>query len=113
MPGLGFILFILPPAIGMGIGLVCYFVHRLRFMAGYVAGIPLLGAVGGWLGMEAGLSLSRNYMYGLSQSWLSTHALVLAFLAGYALGIGLGAVAGRMAQMLFINRAGSIKGDVK
>jgi hypothetical protein len=42
--------------------------------ASYAVCIPLFGDLGGWLGMDAGKSLSMSYMYGLSQSWLSAHA---------------------------------------
>jgi hypothetical protein len=96
MAGLGFVLFILPPLLGIVIGVVLCFMHRLRFLASYAVGIPVLGALGGWIGLDLGSSssLTRSYMYGLSQSWLSAHFTLLAFLAGYGLGISAGILAG-------------------
>jgi hypothetical protein len=94
MAGLGFFLFVLPSLAGIAIGAVLCLVRRLRFLASYAVCIPLFGDLGGWLGMDAGESLSMSYMYGLSQSWISAHVFLLAFLAGCVFGMGAGVVAG-------------------
>jgi hypothetical protein len=94
MAGLGFVLFILPVLAGIMIAAFLFSVRRVRFLASYSVCIPLFGALGGWIGMDAGVYLSRGYMYGTSQSWLSAHAFVLAFLIGYGVGISVGAIAG-------------------
>ena len=96
MAGLGFVLFILPPLIGIAISVILCFLHRLRFLASYAVCIPVLGALGGWIGLDIGASssLTRSYMYGISQSWLAAHFTLLAFLAGYGVGISAGTLAG-------------------
>ena len=94
MAGLGFVLFILPVLAGIVIAAFLLLVDRVRFLASYSVFIPLFGASGGWIGLDAGSYLSRGYLYGTSHSWLSAHAFVLAFLMGYCLGISVGAIAG-------------------
>jgi hypothetical protein len=93
MPGLGFLLFIFPVLLGIVLAAFLFFARRARFLASYSVCIPLFGASGGWSGMKAGLHLSQGYMYGTSQSWLSAHAFVLAFIIGCSLGIWIGAIA--------------------
>lgn len=94
MAGIGFVLFILPVLAGLVIAALLLLVDRVRFLASYSVCIPLFGALGGWIGLHAGAYLSRGYLYGTSDSWLSAHAFVLAFLMGYCLGISVGVLAG-------------------
>lgn len=103
MAGIGFVFFILPMLAGVVIAAFLFFVRRVRFLASYSVCIPLFGALGGWIGMDVGVYFSRGYMYGTSQSWLSAHAFVLAFLAGYGVGISVGAIAG-----FGVNRFGNL-----
>lgn len=85
MAGLGFVLFILPVLAGIVIAAFLFFVRRVRFLASYSVCIPLFGALGGWIGMDAGAYMSRGYMYGTHSlgcrrthsSWRSSWATAL------------------------------------
>jgi Na+/H+-translocating membrane pyrophosphatase len=92
MAGLGFVFFVLPPIVGMIVGILLFFVRRLQFLVAYVMCIPLLGATGGWIGLNSGVVLSHRYIYGSSTSWFSAHIYVVAFTAGYVFGMTVGAI---------------------
>ena len=94
MAGLGFVLFILPVLAGVVVAALLLLMDRVRFLASFSLCIPLFGATGGWTGLNAGSRLSQGYVLGTSHSWLSAHAFFLAFVIGYCLGIGVGAIAG-------------------
>jgi hypothetical protein len=102
MAGIGFVLFILPVLVGTVIAASLFFVRPVRFLASYSGCIPLFGSLGGWVGLGAGVHLSRGYMYGTSQSWLSAHAVVLAFLLGMFFGISVGGIAGFKVNRLML-----------
>src|SRR5262249_13622685 len=92
----GFALFILPPVAGVILGTVLAFSRTLRFLSIYAVCVPLLGTLGGWAGIAFGASsaLYRNYMYGLSQSWLAENIPLLSFAAGFAVGAIVGVLVG-------------------
>ena len=96
MAGLGVLLFVLPPFAGWIIAAALSLSPRLRFLASYAVSVPMLGAIDGFVGMNVGASsfFSLSYLYGTDQSWLAAHFFLLAFIAGYGIGMSAGILTG-------------------
>jgi hypothetical protein len=102
MPGIGFILFVLPPLAGVLAGLVFSFSNKYRHLTLYVISLPLLGSVAGWYGFERPAFHLRNYAYAASPSWFIKYSMLLGLGAGYIAGMSVGVLA-----VLAIHRLGS------
>lgn len=91
MPGLGFVVFILPVLAGMFAGLLLCCVRRLRFLAVYAFLVPLCGSWAAFHADAAAILWSRKHW---TVGYLSAHpnsmtaVEVLGFFAGTAIGIG-------------------------
>ena len=98
MPGIGFVVFVLPPLTGLMLSILLCFSEKYRYLAVYSFCMPLLGSIVGWYGLNLGVSHSRDFIYGLSHF----DPMFWGWAAGCLTGLTAGAVAGFALNRLFL-----------
>jgi hypothetical protein len=96
MPGVGFVLFVLPVLFGVAAGSVLLLVPRLRRFAAYAFLIPTGGALGALSGTIAGLYINRPSALTAKSVWPGVIILVLSFGLGGLIGVTSGALAAKL-----------------
>lgn len=95
MPGVGFVLFVLPVLIGVAAGSVFLLVPRLRRFAAWAFLIPTGGALGALGGTIAGLYIGPSALTAKSV-WPGVIILVFSFGFGGVIGVTSGALAAKL-----------------
>lgn len=94
MPGIGFVIFVLPVLIGLVLSALLCLSEKYRYLVVYLICMPFLGSVLGWYGLGLGTSYAHDYIYGVSHSWFASNAMFLGLVGGYIVGLGAGGLAG-------------------
>jgi hypothetical protein len=90
MPGIGFIIFVLPVLAGTVAGVVLSCIPSLRFLASYAVLVPLCGSWGAWHGDSAAINWSLHHW---TVGYLSAHpsSMTMVEVLGLVVGATLGA----------------------
>ena len=100
MPGIGFVIFVLPVFVGFAAGLGMLLFPKLRRFAAYAFLVPLLGAIGAWKGCEIAANASQPYVLA-SRTQQATLIFLLGFTIGGAIGSACGALVAKLMNMSF------------
>ena len=99
MPGVGFVLFVLPVLFGGGVGVVFLLLPRLKRFAAYAFLIPIVGALGALAGSFAGAYAVTRVLTSQT-AWPSVTIFVLCFVLGAAMGSTCGALVAKQVSRL-------------
>ncbi len=100
MPGIGFVIFVLPVLVGFAAGLGMLLFPKLRRFAAYAILVPPLGAIGAWKGCDIAVNASQSYALA-SRMQQATLILLFGFTLGGAIGSACGALVAKLMNMSF------------